>query len=314
MGVLSAFLSRALLIFSLYKYDFIFIHREASHIGPPVFEWLISKVFKKKMIYDFDDAIWLPNYSAHNKAFNKLKYYKKVKDIIAWSYKVSAGNNYLAKYAQQYNSNVIINPTTIDTENYHNRIRNQQIDKTVIGWTGTLTTIKYLHEIIPVIKELEQDYDFTFRVISNENPQFDLKSFEFVPWQHATEIDDLLTFHVGVMPLKADQWSEGKCGFKALQYMALGIPALVSPVGVNKEIVGHGHNGFICDTKTDWLLYLEKLINDSTLRSMLGRAARNTIENKYSVKANTNNFLGLFDEKYLFEKAKGQMSDTKKAL
>ena len=314
IGVIAAFLNRFILILSVYKYDFVFIHREASHIGPPIFEWIIAKVFNKKIIYDFDDAIWMPNYSEHNKAFNKLKYYKKVNDIMKWSYKVSAGNAYLAKYASQYNPNVIINPTTIDAETHHNKIKNQHEGKVVIGWTGTLTTSKYLHELVPVIKELEKNYDFVFRVISNENPNLSLKSFEFVQWRKESEIEDLLSFHVGVMPLKADKWSEGKCGFKALQYMALGMPALVSPVGVNKDIVAHGRNGFICDTYTDWLLYLEKLINDAVLRSMLGKAARKTIEEKYSVKANTNTFLGLFDEKYLKENKKNEYLHTKKAL
>ncbi|UZR95779.1 glycosyltransferase family 4 protein [Chondrinema litorale] len=295
LGIINAFFRRLILILNLKPYSFVFIHREASHIGPPVFEWMIAKVFKKKMIYDFDDAIWLPNYSEHNKAFNKLKYYSKVKSIMGWSHKVSAGNAYLADFAKNFNQDVRVNPTTIDTVNYHNQIKDQDTGKVVIGWTGTLTTIKYLYAILPVIEELEKNYDFTFRVIANENPQFNLKSFSFKKWEKATEIEDLLSFNVGVMPLEEDQWAKGKCGFKALQYMSLGIPALVSPVGVNTDIVEHSKNGYICESTTDWFLYLEKLINEKQMRQTLGVNARKTIEEQFSVNSNTNNFLSLFD-------------------
>jgi len=309
-GIILAFIRRFFLMLTVPRYHYVFIHREASHIGPPVFEWFISKILNKKIIYDFDDAIWLPNFSEHNKAFNKLKYYQKIKPILSWSHKVSAGNAYLAKFARDYNPNVVVNPTTIDTENYHNQIKNQENGKTIIGWTGTLTTIKYLYEILPVIEELKKHYDFIFRVIANEDPGFTLKSFEFVKWKKSTEIEDLLSFNIGLMPLVEDKWSAGKCGFKALQYMALGIPALVSPVGVNNDIVVHGRNGFICESQTDWLLYLEKLINDAILRKMLGKAARDTIEKQYSVKANTPNFLALFDESYLVEKEKNLLVNS----
>ncbi|MEM1135524.1 MAG: glycosyltransferase family 4 protein [Bacteroidota bacterium] len=293
-GVIRAFIRRFIKILSLKPYAYIFIHREASHIGPPVFEWIIAKIFKKKIIFDFDDAIWLPNYTAHNKAFNKLKYYAKIKKILCWSHKVSAGNTYLANFAREFNTEIKVNPTTIDTLHYHNNVKKQNTKAVVVGWTGTITTIKYLQSLIPVITKLEKHYNFTFKVIANENPNFDLKSFSFKKWEKATEIEDLLSFNVGLMPLVEDKWSKGKCGFKALQYMSLGIPALVSPVGVNTEIVTHGKDGFICETEADWFLYLEKLINDAPLREVLGKTARQTIIKKFSVKSNTQNFISLF--------------------
>lgn len=293
-GMMKAFAKRFWLMFFLRQYDFIFIHREASHIGPPVFEFIISQILGKKIIYDFDDAIWLPNYSVHNKAFNKLKWYSKVKSILSWSYKASAGNEYLKNFALNYCPDVLVNPTTIDTLHHHNQIKNQETEKIIIGWTGTLTTIKYLEDLLPVISKLEKEHDFEFKIICNENPNFPLKSFVFKKWEKDTEIDDLLTFNVGLMPLKDDIWAQGKCGFKALQYMALGIPALVSPVGVNSKIVDQSVNGFICKQEEDWYNYLEKLILDSPLRNELGKMARKKIEQEFSVDSNTNNFLSLF--------------------
>jgi glycosyltransferase involved in cell wall biosynthesis len=167
----------------------------------------------------------------------------------------------------------------------------------VIGWTGTHSTLKYLLPLVPVLAQLEAEgLAFEFRVISNQPPEFDqpLRSLRFVPWQKATEIPDLLTFHVGLMPLEDDPWAKGKCAFKALQYMALGIPALVSPVGMNTEVVQDDYNGYICRTPDDWHQRLQQLLTDGAHRQALGAAARATIEKRYSVVANTPNFLNLF--------------------
>jgi glycosyltransferase involved in cell wall biosynthesis len=295
MGILDAFARRFLLLFRLHAYDFVFIHREASHIGPPIFEWLIAKVFRKKIIFDFDDAIWLPNYSKHNESFHQLKMYGKIHWTLRWTYRVSAGNAYLANFARPYQPDVVVLPTTIDTQNHHARVKDySRPGPLVIGWTGTLTTIRYLHPLLPIIAELEKKYDFEFEIIANENPHFDLKSFRFRRWQKESEIDDLLRFSVGLMPLEDDQWAKGKCGFKALQYMALGIPALVSPVGVNTDIVEHGVNGYICDSPMEWKETIVQLLQNPILCTQLGLAARKTIVDRYSVLANTEKFVGLF--------------------
>jgi glycosyltransferase involved in cell wall biosynthesis len=294
LGVVRSFLKRFLLLFTLYKYDFVFIHREASHIGPPVFEFLIAKVFRKKYNYDFDDAIWLPNYSETNARFHRLKAYWKVRYCIKWAGSVSAGNDYLANYARKFNSNVQVIPTTIDTENHHNLQTDYHQEKLVIGWTGTHTTMRYLDFIVPVIKELEQKYDFEFLVISNEAPAYHLKSLRFLKWRRETEISDLARISIGVMPLEMDIWSEGKCGFKGLQYMSLGIPALMSPVGVNTQIVSHSENGFLPIKLEDWRVQLETLLLDVDLRNKIGEAGKKTIDERYSVLSNQSNYLSLF--------------------
>lgn len=293
-GIINGFLRRCLLMFQLGKYDFVFIHREVSPIGPPIFEWIIAKVFRKKIIYDFDDAIWLPNTSENNKIVAGIKWHSKTSSICKWAYKVSCGNDYLCKYALAYNPNVVLNPTTIDTNNLHNQTKNQQSNLPVIGWTGSHSTIEYLDDIIPIIAELEKKYAFKFVVISNKKPNYNLESLEFVAWQKETEIDDLIQLNIGIMPLRKDAWSEGKCGFKALQYMSLGIPAIVSPIGVNKKIVTHKVNGYLVNNDEEWKQALEDLLQNVSERIAMGTQARLTIENNFSVNSNKKNFLALF--------------------
>ena len=294
-GILKGIFRRILLLFKLREYDFLFIHREACPVGLPFFEFTAARILRKKIIYDFDDAIWIPNYSEANSFFSFLKGYGNVKHICGYSWKVSCGNQYLCNFAENYAPRVVYNPTTIDTENYHNRVKDQQGDEFVIGWTGSHSTIRYISEIIPVLQELETTHRFVFKVISDIQPEFELKSLVFKKWEKDAEIDDLLTFNVGIMPLVNDKWANGKCGFKALQYMALGIPALVSPVGVNSQIVDHGVNGFICATPLEWKSHLLELMNNRSLLRNMGNETRRKIEEKYSVRSNGANFLSLFE-------------------
>ena len=295
-GIIGGLIKRFLLLFRLKKFDFIFIHREATPIGPPFFEYIASKWLKKKIIYDFDDAIWIPNYSEANSFFSFLKGYSNVKPICKLAWKVSCGNQYLCEFASEVNSNVVYNPTTIDTINLHNQIKNQKDRPFVIGWTGSHSTIRYLSELIPILKDLENRHSFEFQVISDLPPEPDMEftSLRFIKWKKESEIVDLMAFNVGVMPLLNDKWANGKCGFKALQYMSLGIPALVSPVGVNSKIVDNGENGFICDTAENWKHSLEKVMNDQNLLETMGKNTRQKIEAAYSVQSNERNFLGLF--------------------
>jgi len=294
LRIVRGYFNRLFLLPKISKFDYVFIHREAAPLGPPLIEFLIAKVLRKKIIYDFDDAIWLPNFSESNKFFSFIKWYSNSKVLCKWAYKVSCGNDYLCNFAKQFNQNVVYNPTTIDTDHYHNKISNQNKQKFVIGWTGSHSTTRYLFEVVEVLKKLESKYEFELQVIADIPPALDLKSFTFIKWKKEDEIEDLLNFNIGIMPLKDDLWAAGKCGFKALQYMALGIPALVSPVGVNTKIVDDGLNGFICKTPQDWEVAIEKLIQDHQLLLQMAQQTRKKIIDHYSVKSNTANFLKLF--------------------
>lgn len=293
-ALVRGFISRIITLFQARNYDFIFIHREAAPVGPPVFEWMLSKVLGKKIIYDFDDAIWIPNSSESNRFFSALKWNSNVFKIATYAYRISVGNTYLKNALKAYHKNVVVNPTTIDTEKLHNRLNGTVGEPPVLGWTGSHSTNKYLDLIFPLIRRLKSEMEFRFIVISDIPPSDNTDLFEFVHWKLESEIEDLLNIDIGMMPLSHDPWSEGKCGFKALQYMSLGIPALVSPVGVNEEIVDHGVNGFICRDESEWVGNIQKLILDPSLIKVMGKKARKKVIQSYSVESNRSNFLHLF--------------------
>lgn len=290
--LISGMMRRTGLLFSARKYDFIFIHREATPVGPPVVEHIISKILKRKIIYDFDDAIWLPNTSHQNSLAAQLKWHKKVKHICRWSWKISCGNDFLAGFANKYNANVVVNPTTIDTD-YHRPLPKKN-NRPVIGWTGSHSTIKYLNALTPVFNELKNTYDFSVRIISNQQPDWDYSDYEFVMWTLENEIETLNGIDIGIMPLEDSVWELGKCGFKALQYMALQIPAVASSVGANNQIIDHGKNGFLCANTDDWIRYLSQLLASESLRNTIGNAGRIKVIEYYSVNSNRGRFLGLF--------------------
>ncbi len=293
-AVIIGFLRRILLMFSVWRYDFIYVHREAAPLGPPVFEWIIACLFRKRIIYDFDDAIWVPGVSEQNRIAKHFKCAWKVASICKMSYRVVVGNQFLADFATQYCPRVSVIPTVVDTDGYHNRIQNHKTEKLIVGWTGTFSTLKYLDIVTPILSKLQEEFDFTFLVIANVDPQLPLKRFRFIPWSKASEIDDLLRMHIGIMPLLDGPIELGKCGFKAIQYMALGIPAIVSPVGVNAEIVDHGINGYIARTEDEWEHALRDLISDASKRQAMGQESRNKIVKWYSVIASESLFLKLF--------------------
>jgi len=293
-GVLEGFINRFLTLFLARKYDIVFIHREATPIGPAWFEWIITKMLRKKMIYDFDDAIWISAVSKNNRGLAWLRNVIKVKNICRWATIVVTGNSFLSSFASQFNKKVKIIPTVVNTDVAHSKFQDQQVASPAIGWTGSFSTLKYLDIVLPVLQELQENYDFTFIVIADKDPKLPLKKYQFIKWDRETEVEDLLNFHIGLMPLHNDELSKGKCGFKAIQYMSLGIPAVVSPVGVNSEIVDNGVNGFLCATSEDWKKKLEELLLNADLRSKFGLSAREKIIHKYSVYATQKSFLDLF--------------------
>jgi glycosyltransferase involved in cell wall biosynthesis len=293
--LLRAFFKRLSLLYKIPKYDIIFIHREVTHVGPPVFEWIFAKIYRKKIIYDYDDAIWKLNYSHKNPIVKYFKATWKVKYICKWAKVVSCGNQYLADYAKQFNSNVVVIPTTIDM-NYH-KAKEIHVQKTKlnIGWTGTLTTLKQINLIVDILKKIENEFDIDILIISNEEPQLDLKSLKYIAWNKTTEIEDLQKIDIGIMPLYDTEWEKGKCGFKGLQYMALAIPTIMSPVGVNPEIINDGYNGYLANSNGEWYDKIKLLINDEELRKEIGLKGQETIKQRYSTEANTSKYLDLLN-------------------
>lgn len=292
-GTLKGWLGRIKLLFCLRPYDYVFIYREAAPLGPPVLEWIMAKLLRKKLIFDFDDAIWIPQ--AENPMLRWLKCYWKVKHICRWSWRVSAGNAYLADYAARYCAGTVTVPTVVDTVRQHNRLK-QHHDHTpvVIGWTGSHSTLKYLEMILPVLNKLYAQIPFELLVIADRPPSVFFPNIRFLQWKESTEIEDLLKIDIGIMPLEAAEWSEGKCGFKIIQYLALGIPAVATAIGVNLAIIDHNTTGFLCKDENDWLKGLSELLIFHSKRKEAGKAGRSQIIKRYSIQSQLQVMIQLF--------------------
>lgn len=175
-GIVGGFFNRLFtVLFEAPRYHCIFIHREAAPMGPPVFEWYLAKVLKKRIIYDFDDAIWIPNTSAENRWVTLFKAPGKVGLICKWSAVISAGNQYLCHFAQSKSTARMVQmPTVVDTVNRYTEAKAHQSGRVTIGWTGSHSTLKYLDKMMPVLKELQKITDFNFLVIADQKPDLDL--------------------------------------------------------------------------------------------------------------------------------------------
>jgi glycosyltransferase involved in cell wall biosynthesis len=264
-------------------YDLVYLFREAALMGPPWFERRMA-ASGVPVIFDFDDAIFHSYKSPSNGYLSYLKFPGKTAEICRLSTHIMAGNEYLAEYARENNDKVTIVPTTIDTEKYQVVERPQDPDPVTIGWSGSFSTIQHLDTLRSVLGDLANSESFRLRVIGT--PQYDIGGVEVEAfnWRSETEVADLSAIDIGIMPLPDDNWSKGKCGLKALQYMALGIPTICSPVGVNSTIINDGVNGYLAAGGDEWVEKLRRLIHDPALRKKIGRAGRKTVEERYSAK------------------------------
>ncbi len=280
-------------------YDIIFIQREAYMLGTAFFESAFARS-RAKVIFDYDDSIWVNQVSAGNKMLGFLKNADKTRDIIRVSDMVFAGNQYLADFAAQYNPVVRIVPTTIDTDEYQRlpRPANQPEDQVCIGWSGSFTTIEHFETALPALRIIKQRYGarVTFSVVGDGSYRNDELGIVGLPWRKDTEVADLSAMDIGIMPLPDTEWAKGKCGLKGLQYMAVETPTIMSPVGVNTEIIQHGKNGLLASTTDEWVAALSQLIDDKAARRQMGRAGRHTVVEQYSVLSERRHYLELFEE------------------
>lgn len=285
---------RRLELDSIDEYNLVYVFREAALLGPAWFEKKIARS-GKPMIFDFDDAVFVAYRSPSNGYLSYLKFPQKTGEICRLSAHIMAGNQYLADYAGEFNKKITIIPTTIDTDKYQVVEKIESNEVITIGWSGSFSTVQHLDTIREVFQELAKTEKFRLCVIGTPDYKISGVEVESLAWKSETEIEDLGKIDIGVMPLPDDQWSKGKCGLKALQYMALGIPTICSPVGVNSTIIQDGENGFIADGKNEWLEKLKKLLHSYSLRQKLGLAGRKTVEEKYSAKSQAPRVFEIFE-------------------
>lgn len=265
------------------RYDLVLLYREAIPIGPPLIEQAIARR-GTPIVYDFDDAIFLPSVSDANKAISFLKSTTRPSRIIGFSSHVMVGNSFLAEYARRFNPHVTVVPTAVDTTRFVPRPEGSRPPgPLVVGWIGSPTTSHYLESIGPLLQQVAARHPFILKVSGAGRPfQVPGVTVQEVAWSLDREVELFNTCDLGVYPLADDDWARGKCGFKAIQFMACGVPTVAAAVGVNREIVRDGENGFLASTPAEWVAKLERLLTDASLRERFATAGRRTIEERYS--------------------------------
>jgi len=276
------------------QFDVIFIYREMFPIGPAIVERLIANRHRPPVVFDFDDAIFLPSVSDANRVIAAFKRPQKVASIIRSSDHVITGNEYLSEYARRFNAAVTTIPTSVDTERFvpsrnvsGNGGGRAEPDEPIVGWIGSPTTGAYIRSLSNVLRRVRERHRFVLRV-SGAGEQFTIPgvTIRHEPWALDREVQLFNTCDVGVYPLADDEWSKGKCGFKAIEFMACGVPVVAAAVGVNREIIQDGQNGFLAAGEDEWVDKLGRLLSDPDLRRRFAAAGRRTIEERYSVHVN----------------------------
>lgn len=263
--------------------DVVFVQREAFFVLGEWSEWLAH--LRAPLVFDFDDSIWIHAVSEANRRFAWLKNVEKIQRIVRLSHTVLAGNAYLADWARRYSPNVHVVPTCVDTAHFAPPPSRPTEGPATIGWSGSPSTFAHLRPLLPVLERLKARYGDRVRLRVMGDP-----SFSHAPlglrgeaWTAPAELELLREMQVGLMPLPDDEWTRGKCGLKGLVSMSMGAATVMSPVGVNTEIVSHGENGLLAATDDEWLDHLSRLVEDPALRARLGAAGRQTVVDRYSV-------------------------------
>jgi glycosyltransferase involved in cell wall biosynthesis len=259
-------------------FDVAVIHREAVPLGLTWIESLLAR--RVPTVFDFDDAIWLPNVSPANRRFQSLKGFAKVNRALAMCSAVSVGCRHLLDHARKQNPRVFLVPTSIDLDLYSPPRLHVAAETLTVGWTGSLTTSPYVELIAEPLRLAAARVPMELVVFGGEVAIPGVR-VRCEPWSATGEVPLIRTFDVGLKPLPRTDWVRGKCPMKELQYMALGIPPVATRFGSSIESVEHGRTGFLCDADADWVDALASL-QDAARRAAMGKAARAVVEELYS--------------------------------
>ncbi len=261
-------------IFATYCYDVVLFQRELISTFVTV-----EPLTRRPRVLDVDDAIYLHRGGRFAKRLARLV------DLII------CGNEFLADWFSKWNKNVTVIPTAVDTRRFvplERPDRDNMEEKHIIGWTGTSSNFKYLYSIEPALKRVMEMFpNVILRVIADKEPNFPTISkerIEFIPWSPESEVKGVQRMSVGIMPLADGEWEKGKCSYKMLQYMACGIPVVVSPVGMNAQILALGEIGLAASSQDEWVETLRRMLTASKKeREKMGREGRRVAETYFSV-------------------------------
>ncbi len=292
---LLGYIRRTIDLFSIHQYDIVYVHLWVTPLGPPIFEWLVSKL-SKKLIYDIDDLIYLGDTSKNNLFIKALKGKNKPIYLMKHADEVIVCTPKLEEFVNQYNQNTTDISSTIDTDSYQPVNDYKNTDKIVLGWSGSHSTSKYLYILQGVLLKLAKKHDFKLLVIGDASFKIRGLDCETIAWSREKEIDELQRIDIGLYPLPDEEWVYGKSGLKALQYMALGIPTVATAIGANYRVIEEGVSGYLVTSEDEWVNRLSALIINTELRKKIGEKARVRVENLYSVNANKNTYIGIFEK------------------
>lgn len=263
--------------------DALVVHRNAALLGSPAVE-LILEHQARSFIFDFDDAIYLPREWGDSRLKRALRADWRVGLLARRASFVTVGSRELRDYASRFTSRCEVWPTTMSLRHYSRReVPPSSKRLPVIGWTGSRSTVQYLLPLLPVLRELARLEPFELLVIGATVDLSGLRG-ECVPWTVANEVAQIQRIDIGLMPHPDTPWTRGKCATKALQYLAVGSPAVVSDVGMSAEAVPDGNCGYVVRGDA-WLAPLLALLRDPAKRLCMGAAGRVHVEQHYSAEA-----------------------------
>ena len=293
--VLIAYLKRIGTLFTLKRYDLVYIFLWVTPFGYPLMEKLYISM-NKNIVYDIDDAIFMKSESLMNRSIDFLRGRSKPFFLMKHAKHVIACTPFLTEVAVTYNSNVTDISSTINTETYL-PVNNYQNDRQlVLGWSGSHSTSPFLYLLKDVLLELRKKIAFKLLVMGDASFKIYGLEVEAVPWSVENEVPTLQRFDIGLYPLPLDnKWVLGKSGLKALQYMAVGLPVVATAIGANYRIIENGKTGFLVKTKEEWIQQLLVLMNDPELRKNIGNASRQSVEDNYSIHANAPIYLSILN-------------------
>lgn len=291
-GIFTSCLRRLRDLYQSRHYDAILVSREAIPFGPPWIEELIALFSSRPLLFDFDDATWVSYRSpTYGSLGQMLKTPGKTARLIQASQLVFAGNATLAHFASQFHPHVIILPTTVDPARFASPPRTLTPPFTV-GWIGSHSTSQYLRLITNAILNVNSQLNIKINIIGAKKSIVEFANagpkpcqVNFRNWKIETEIKEFQGLDVGVYPLIENEWTKGKCGFKAIQYMAAGVPCVASPVGTNLEIIEDGRNGLLAQSPKEWEAAIIRLLTDRPFREQVIANGYRTVQERYSLAA-----------------------------
>ncbi len=280
-------------LLSLRRYDIIWVYLEAFPYLPGWVERLVF-LFGRPIVYDFDDAIF-HQYDLARRGVVRALLGRKIVPLVRRARAVIAGNRFLADYAERNGGHPVIIPTVVDTDRYVPAAP-RRAEHLTVGWIGSPSTWTYVEPLLPTLLPVLQRHGARFLVIGGGRKAMDIPGVDAVDWSEEGEVAGIQAMDIGVMPMPDTPWARGKCGYKLIQYMACGVPAIGSPVGVNAEIVVDGVTGMLADTPEDWERSLDQLLGDATMRREMGQQGRERAVDRYSLSAQAPRLLAVLTD------------------